>query len=239
MAATNGTQQTDGEQVSDDDGSVDRRIKKRIQNTRERIDQAETKLYVQAETDPQVQITPQRQTAAWGTIVKQYIRSIEPLLQAEDIDQSEFYYNKIELGKVHLPPPDIENYRFSLCANEEIDDSVLRRELGLPRSASIPRPVVKEFHGLKTILDGDPVVQHRWAVTIDDNGPPSTHERVFPSVQRMMPKHIYEHAVREADQFLQQAGFGLDIDDSGGDHGFEYSDILENGPPNVEVPDDE
>lgn len=230
MAATNGEQPT-GEKVNDEDGSVDRRIKKRIQNTRERIDKAEEALYVRAQTDPDVSISPERQTAAWGTIVKQYIRSIEPLLQSEDIEQSTKYYEEIDLGTMRLVPPDTAGYRFSLAANPDISDAALKRELGLPQSADVPRPIEQQFRGLKTILNGDAVIQHTWSVTVSANGPPATHERVFPSVQRMMPKTVYERAVRQADQFLQQAGFGLDIDENGGDHGFSYDDILQQGPP--------
>jgi len=226
------------ERVNDEDGSVDKRIKRRIQSTRERIDKAEEALFVGAHTDPQVQIAPQQQVAAWSTIVKQYIRSIEPLLQSEEIPESQHYYEEVELGTVTLSPPDTDGYRLSLVTQPGVTESQLRQSLGLPRTAEIPKPVSKQFNGLRTIIEGPAVIEQQWSVTVDDSGAPPSHKHIYPHAQQIVPKEIYENAVREADLFLQNAGFGLEIDDGGGDHGFTYNDILQNGPPGVDDGDE-
>ena len=209
---TNGHRPT--EQVIDEDKNVDARLKRQIVDLRKEVRVAERLLFVESQANPEVQMSPAERTAAWGTVVKQYIRMIEPLLRADPIEDSKEYYVAAELGNVQLVPPDVDGYKFSLVARAgNVSDSELRRQIGLPRSVDIPQPEVKPFVGLQSIIDAPNVVGHEWAVKVSDGGAPSNADYVYPSTQQVVPKQIYHTAFRKANLFLQKAGVGLDVDD--------------------------
>lgn len=205
-------------EVQDEEGTVDRKIKNRILDARARVDEREDILFTQPIVDPELNLNRVDATRAWGNTVRQFIRSIEPLLRSDDIKNSEYYYAEVILGRETLVPPDSDKYQFSKFANEEISDKHLKRDMGLPPSFEPPEPVTVEFTGLGDILRQE-MLHHKWTVDVADKGRPAIKEL---SVETPVPKFVYENAVRAADQFLQQAGVGMDI--SSGRQLSDYSD---------------
>jgi len=199
-------------EVVDEENSVDQKIKTWIIETRKRVDKAEEKIFVDSATDPNVQISREEQIMTWATIVKQFLRTIEPILQEEEMKRANYYYNDVEIGGKKLHPPDTNGYEFSLLRHmEDKSDNEKRRALGLPKGADLPEPKPIVFTGLKDVIERPPVLQHQWVVTVDNRGPPGTQEEVYPRAQTVVPKKIYEDAVRKATRFLQQAGIGLEV----------------------------
>lgn len=199
-----------GESVLDEEGEVDRKVKQRILNSRDRVDDREDLLFAAPLVNPELSFQPDKALSAWGNAVRQYLRNIEPLLTTDDIQQAKFYYRQIELGTETLTPPNTQEYKFSKFANETYNPSVLIRRMGLPRTCSPPEPETVSFDGLISLIETE-VIEHRWTVCVDNNGPPPQHEYVELEVRRPVPRRILENAVRAADQFLQRAGIGLEV----------------------------
>lgn len=202
------------EQVIDEDKNVDAQLKRQIVTLRKEVRDAERLLFVEANANPQINISPADQITSWGTVVKQYIRMVEPLLRADTIEQSSEYYEQAELGRVVLTPPDTDGYKFSRVGISSSTGSQLRREIGLPRGAEIPKPQVKQFIGLRSVIEMPEVLSHEWAVDVSGSeGKPGQSAMAYPSTSRVVPKEIYETAFRKTNLFLQKAGVGLDVDD--------------------------
>lgn len=209
MSKQNG--QDPGKRVDDTEGTVDEKFKTRIIDARNRVDRAEEKIFVEAATDPNVEINPQEQILTWATIVKQFLRTIEPILRDEDVEQSQEYYREKEIGNEVLYPPNMEGYPFRKVLQFGMTDVERRRALELPRGVDIPEPEKIEFDGLKSIIESPNVLENQWVVTIDTTGPPPDHERIYPTQQTVISKEIFENAIRHADQFLQNINIGVDV----------------------------
>jgi len=211
MAEQNG----DPQEVIDEDGDVDKALKRRIIQARERVDETELALYRDAALQPDVNLSEFQKIQIYATTVKQFLRRIEPLMRVEGVPNNEQYYKEAEIGQITLIPPDTDGYRFSMAAQSDRDDKTLRHMLDLPRGAEIPEPLVIPFVGLQSIIEREPVLQNRWEVCTEKSGARPNWEYVYPHAQQPVPKDIYEDAVRTADMFLQQAGIGLDTDTKG------------------------
>lgn len=198
--------------VVDEDGQVDKAVKKRIIQARERVDEAEVGLYLQVPTDPDVNLGEAEKVHIYGTIVKQFLRRIEPLLLTDKIDENTRFYEDREIDAVTLVPRDTVDYRFSAVADTSASDQELRRRIGLPRGADVPQPQTVTFDGLKSIIEEDTILTHTWEVCVNNQGAPPNHEYVYPTVQQPVPKRVYEEAMRLADQFLQAINLGLDLE---------------------------
>lgn len=203
--------ETNGRQVLDEEGTVDAAVKQRLINARERVDKAEDQVFVNAETDPQLQLSREDQVIVWSTTVKQYLRSIEPLLRSDDVTAATEYYRENKIGTVRLVPPQTDGIPFDYAATTDDPPAQVRRRLGLPRGVELPDPKREPFVGLKSVIEAPKVITARWRICVDDTGPPPTHEYVTPQVRKPVPKWVYEDALRAADQFLQQAGIGLEL----------------------------
>jgi hypothetical protein len=200
-----------GRQVLDEEGTVDQAIKQRVINARERVDEAEQALFIEAATDPELQLSHGEQVVVWGTAVKQFLRAIEPLLESDEVAGSDAYYIEKEIGRMTLLPPETAGYPFDTIAQSDEPPRDIRRAFDLPRGADLPQPQVRVFDGLKAIIEASKVVEASWRVCIDDAGPPPEHEFVRPHTRQPVGKHIYENAIRQADRFLQAAGVGLEL----------------------------
>ena len=210
--------------VKDPEDKTSEKIKTRILKARERVDQVEEAIFVDATINPEVGLTRPQQVQVWSNIVKQYLRAIEPLLRSDEVEGATKYYEQVEIAQIPLYPPDTDGYQFSLVGENERDESTLKRIIGLPRHAELPRPREATFYGLKDIIEKDPIIQERWNVCVDARGAPP-HEYVHPTIREPVPKSVYVDAVRHADRFLQQAGVGLELESGGTDiiRGFDQS----------------
>jgi len=205
----------DPQEVIDEDGDVDKALKRRIIKSRERVDETELALYRDAALQPDVNLSELQKIHIYATTVKQFLRRIEPLLRVEDVPNNKYYYREIEIDTIELVPPDTQGYRFSVVAQSNRDDKQIRRMLGLPRGVDLPEPLAIPFMGLKSVIERDPVVSNMWEVCVKREGARPNWRYVYPETQQPVPKRLYEDAVRSADMFLQQAGIGLDTDTKG------------------------
>jgi len=197
--------------IDDEEEYVDKRVKKRILESREQVDKTEQALFDEEILMPDVQIPDAQKVIAWGNTVRRFLRNIETVLLQEEIDQAEHYHKELELGSIRIVPPDKNGFEFSLVGEEGITDKQLKRQLNLPSGADIPYPKPVQFTGLVSVLESDPILSASWVVTLDDSGPPPTHEQITLQKQQPMPKSVYEDAIRASDRFLQQAGIGLNL----------------------------
>lgn len=199
--------------IDDEEGEVDTRFKNRIIQNRIRVDEAEEKLFVDAPTDPNIGISRQQSVSVWGTMVKQYLRTIEPILSSEDVDQAAYYYEEIPIGEVELHPPDKDGYQFSIISYTNKPDKQIRRALDLPRGIELPRKQEVPFNGLRSIIEAPEVLSHRWIVTVDDSG--FENEEIVLEQNRVPDKQLFVDSLRHADKFLQEAGLGIEIAEEG------------------------
>jgi len=194
--------------VTDEEGTVDEKVKQRILNARERIDDREDQLFVQAQADPHVKLSYQEATQAWATTVRQYIRAVKPLLTSEKVPEADFYYRGAPLGSIEVPPPDSEK-EWSQFARTD-DPYKLIKNMGLPPAFDPPEAKEASFTGLKDILERQSVTK-RWQIDMEPNSMRPDNGIDTPTAQFPVPKDILERAVETTDAFLQEAGVGLEI----------------------------
>jgi len=216
---------TDDHNIIDSEGEVDQKVKNRILKSRDRVDEAEREIFVKAATNPQVRLSDAESTATWGVVVKQYLRNVEPILRADEIEDSDYFYKQIDLGHVRLVPGETNGRDFSVVDHDELSDKEIREILRLPFDATIPKPETKPINGLKTVIEMPPVVTEEWQVKVS-SGIKADYETV--TAAQAVPKQVYTDAVRRTDEFLQGAGVGIDISpEQVPDYGFEEVGIDE------------
>jgi len=195
--------------VVSDDGKVDRELKTRIIELRKMVDDREDALFTLPIIDPDVNVDHREAVAAWGGVVRRYLRGIEPILVQDDIQHADHYYKHVDLGTVELVPPDKNGVQWSKFALYDVDDATLKQEMGLNPQADPPTAYTHTFTGLGMILKEE-VVANTWTVNLN-NGVGASADIVHLENAKPIPKYILENAVRHADQFLQDAGIGLEI----------------------------
>jgi len=210
-------------QVTDDEGTVDEKVKNRILNARERVDEREDAVFVQSALDSEVRLNRQARVGIWATSVKQYLRTIEPLLQSDDIDNSDYYYWELPIIEREVTPPDgltrvisgnddkEEKIHWSMFYNDAVDTTRLIIDNPLFGTGfQPPEPKTIKLEGLRDVIETNGI-SVSWDVPLNprDFGP---QQRIAqPVFQKPLQKEWLEFAVRQADQFLQQAGIGLEI----------------------------
>ena len=198
--------------VEDEGDVVDRQIKSHVLGLRKQIDEDERNIYVEMASDPTYDLSVDRANEFWGVSVRQYLRAIKRLWTTEDssnVRNVDHYWRELLIGREDITPPDTHTHQFSLVQyTEEYSEQELRRAIGLPRDAEVPKPKRVEFFGLNSILNHTKVAE-TWTVQTDTTGPPPEHSSVTLQTEMAIPKHILENAVEAADAFLQQAGLGF------------------------------
>jgi len=210
LNSENGVYEDDIE-VQDEEDYTDKKVKQRILNTRQMLNEAKFELFAGRLTEPEVEINDQQALFAWSDLVRSYIRDLGILLYHDDIAESQRYREQVEIGDLVVVPPDQDGYQFSLVAYSEFTDEQLRRKLGLGRRAEIPKPKERTFEGLMSVVETPPVVEEYWTVTVNPHAAPPNQDTLTLKGAKPVPRRIYERALVEADQFLQSAGIGLDI----------------------------
>lgn len=238
---TDDTQEsTEGAKVIDEENRVDKRLKDRILDARERVAEREDACFVEAPLRGDVDYSPSDLVQIWSTSVRQYLRTIEPLLRSNEISKSHHYYREVPILQDKLYPPDgetvvaikqagsepetdTEHIRWSMFYD---DDTHARDMVGDP-SFEPPEPEPIELTGLKSIIETE-VISHEWAVVMNPSSHFSEGKKIaYPKVSRPLSKRTLENAVRKADRFLQQAGIGLEIGDPTKEADADYSDIVD------------
>lgn len=202
---------SDSQQVIDEEGSVDSQIKQRILNSRETVNQNENVLFTERLISPEVDLSKDQAIIAWGHSVKRYIRDVEILLRNERLEESRYYYKEVDLGQVTLYPPNKGGYEFTRFYTSDTDNTLLKKDMGLPKDMQVPEPYTHTFTGLEDIIESEEYVYTQWTVYTNKQGPPTEWDEMPLDAAQPVPKEVYEKAVRETDQFLQSAGIGIDI----------------------------
>lgn len=216
-------------QVADPDDRIDRKIKDRIVESRNSIDKAEKEFFVDqlGQTDPQnlsptdkqrYEQTKRHFADRWGVLVRQYIRTVKPLLTSDQIPRSEEYWTKLPVYKAKIAPPDEKDYRWSRFASTDNNMETARR-MGLPPSFDPPEAKPVKIIGLKDLMNTDRLSLSWHIDPTPDKLPPAKDDRYI-DIDRPLPKEAYENAVELTDDFLDQAGIGLGIEESEPDDGF-------------------
>jgi hypothetical protein len=210
-----------------DDGEVDRKVKDRILKARETVDEAETQLFVERYDEivansprgtPKQEID-QNLSDRWGVVVRQYIRTIRPLLKSGDIEQAEYYWKEVPLFEQEIPPAPQDGVDWPRFYRIDARDYDIAREMGLDVGMGFEAPEPKDVsvNGLRELLDFQPRTLY-WSVDLNPDAIPPNRDTATLTNEFTIQKGTYEMAVEYADEFLQQAGIGLEIG-SGDPHG--------------------
>jgi len=203
--------------VRDEEGSVDEKVKRRILNSRERIDDTEFLLYVQ--TPAERRIDQQTQVEGYGMAVRQYIRSILPLLNSDDVVNAGRYRENVELANFEVPPPPgSENW--TLLSRPDVNPRA--HSDTLPPSVKPPEPKRFAIKGLENLLAYERI-HFEWFVNLSPHGAPNENATEHLVVDEPIPKSVYDAAVKHADLFLQEIGIGVDV-------GFQEIDDQDDNP---------
>ena len=191
--------------VRDEEGNVDEKVKNRILTARKNIDDTEMLLYVQAPVEGRADA--ESQIEGYGMVVRQYIRSILPLLKSEEVIESDYYKDEVELANFEVPPPPgSENW--PLLARDHV--SVQAVSDTLPPTFDPPEPKPFTLYGLQSILETERV-EMEWVVELTRRPTPDGSGVEHLVVDEPLPKFVYDSAVEYADEFLQNIGIGVDI----------------------------
>jgi hypothetical protein len=209
MSSKNG--QTANQQVIDEEGTVDSKIKDTIIQARNRVEKAFYQVDVQNPLEDVETLPKPKRDQIYAKTVRQFILRIEPLLTAESVQGNEPYYegDGEAIASFHLVPPDTQGHKLSLVTLEK-DDKKLRRMMDLPRGVELPEPKEIRFDGLKDIIEKPMVVTHQWEVCVAKSGARPNWEYIYPHEERLVPREVYRDALRQADQFLQEIGIGVE-----------------------------
>jgi hypothetical protein len=210
--------------VTDEEGTVDQKLKSRIIQARKRVDEREDDVFVGEPLMPDVALTDGEKLEMWGTSVRQYLKSVEPLLQSSEVEQSRYYYHEVEIVDEPVYPPDGRTKVWGNEPEAEIwkipwslfyeDDFTVHKyadgDLPIDRGFEPPEPKRAQLYGLKDVIETDRFEFH-WSVVLNPQDIPPQQNTAKPSVTLPLRKQWLESAVRKADSFLQEAGVGLEI----------------------------
>lgn len=186
-----------------------------INEVRKQAGEAIQATMTQLRTEDDFDVTDRQQILR--AAVYRYLTEIEWLaVKAEDneiLDEAEF-------GEVTLQPQDINE-----LVNGQAESGV--RVIGSPNLKPFRRPIT----GIRDYLTAPEVFEKTWTVQVDTrhSGPQPVKE----TRATYMPAYISLNAFRMANRFLSKNGIDVEIHESEGDAGFDYSDLLDEGPPGV------
>lgn len=223
--ASNEPEPSDGPiyEVEDTEGFVNRKKKKMILKSRERVDDIEARLMLYNPSQLDVS-----QQTAYHQMIRQFLRHLEPLLSNPEVNGATEAYTETHLGNLIIEPPvdpNIEEKPDHLKDTseksffEEKSDS----DLVLHRFSDPVEPVRFEITGLEEIINNDGRTAS-WEVIIDKKesrgfrGAGLFETTVTESQQWNYT--ILNNAVRVADQFLENANIGLSLSEGEPDDGF-------------------
>lgn len=190
-----------GISVEDENEVVDQKQKERILQRREEVDEWEMELYTQATLG---ELSQAEANQLWGYRVRAYLKSVEPLLQHGEFEESGRVYQEFPLGEVFVPPP----------SNLQQSERERRRAGGSGAVEVLDEggvdPIRKRVQGLRDVIEKkeltaewDVQVRHR---TGRERRTSITGQNAIP-----MPYSVLEDAVRLADEWLQLVGVGVHV----------------------------
>lgn len=154
------------------------------------------------------QASEEQALAFYRSRIESLILDLWTKFENEDLDEGGEYLKSESIDTVKIPPPD----EFSAG--------------NLAEGETPPKPKKKTINGLKWFIENDPIIRveftaHSWS-------PPGERTVV---AERALPRRTLDRALVKCMEFIDETGIDIDVRQDTGDHGFDYSDILENGPP--------
>jgi len=211
-AKQNGDLFEDEIEVADDEDYCDKKIKKRLLNTREMLIQSKNELETERLIKADVEYNDFEAFAAWANLIQSYIYELGILLKHPDVPDSDYYREQIPLGAVEIVPIDCYGIPFSKIAYDAFSaDDIVFESAKLKRGARVPEPERVEFTGLMDVAQTDVVVEKHWVVTTNPMQARPNQNRIEVVGKEPVPRNVFQQALVESDQFLQNAGIGLDI----------------------------
>jgi len=203
-------------EVSDEEKYSDKKIKKRILNTRELLVHTKNRLETERLVEPEVEYSEFEAFAAWANLVQSYLYELGILLNNEEVPNAEYYRDELPLGKIGIVPEDTDGIPFSTIVYEGVDEEdIIHQSSRLQRGCELPEPVTVSFEGLMDVAETDLVVERQWVVTANPRAAGPNQDRITVVGRQPVPEKVFQKALVESDQFLQDAGIGLDLSDSG------------------------
>lgn len=147
--------------------------------------------------------------AYYRSRIESLILDLWTKFSAEEMDGEEYLDSEV-IDEVEVPPP------------EEMRPG--SGDLG--PGASAPEPKTRTIEGLKWFIENDGPIEVPFTARLSD--PPGQQTAVQ---QVPIPRKTLDKALIKCIEFLDEAGIDADIVTDDGDAAFDYSDILENGPP--------
>lgn len=150
--------------------------------------------------------------------VENYALEVEPLVRDADSRTDRDYWSGVELGTMAIHPP-------GWFADVLADPGVYT-----VNGSGIPEPVGFTFNGLESLFDAGRPPAAAFEMTVQKK-----HEgvqTVTDTVPREIPLDVLENAYRTLNRVLRDLGIDASLDDNQ-DAEFDYSDLLEEGPPNA------
>jgi hypothetical protein len=200
--------ESEGNEQVTDDGSVDQRVKERILDSREKVDETRSMVYVQGALDPDINLSREELNHIYATAVREYIQNVEPILRDDDVEHAHHYYLEEPIASQNILPPEQADTDWATLAAAE-DPLPLMRQLGLPPDFEPPQPRTVELVGLADVLE---VEQKQLTWTIIENpsaAPPNQRVRRLSKTWRP-GRTVLNRAVRITDEFLHKVGIGID-----------------------------
>jgi hypothetical protein len=230
----------EGAQVIDEENRIDNRLKDRVLDARDRVATNENEVFVKAPLSSDITRTRAELVEIWGTSVTQYLKTIEPLLRSEELSRAEYFYTELPIIDKRVIPPDgptvvsegndryEKQINWSRLYGSEIDNWEIIRDTPLfGPGFEPPEPKPVELYGLKSIIETGGISES-WRVPLNPGSAFGKQTRVaHPVYKEPLSKSTLEYAVRKADQFLQEAGIGLEVGDPKSEADADYSDIEE------------
>jgi len=216
------------DELQDDERYIERRVKERIADARDRVAEHKSGLLVELPAQ-QGAASAAQQAQLWQVSVKQYLRAIEPLLRSDELAESHYYYGELEIVDKNIWPRDdtqVGDGDYKGTRIREPDGSVRHEKIAWPalyeqdtparsnpmfgRGFKPPKPKRVTLKGLKSIMEIDGISKE-WRVPLNPREPEFRQEVAMPAWQQPLRKEWLEEAVAAADQFLHDSGLGLEI----------------------------
>jgi hypothetical protein len=227
-AAPSGEHSGQHYQVKDEDGYADNERKKHVMQLRREVDAWKGELRKSMVFD---ELTEEEAVTLWHGKVRTFLVAIEPLLRDEDLQNSTEYYEQVEIGTVTIHPPREYRQQSMVPTAEK-----LRQRNNEVLLSDPPQPKSETLYGLRSVIERE-TVSAEWTVPVRAENGPAIQERSVHQ-ERLLPWSILQNALRRADQFLQDVNVGFEVmKEDKRDAEFTYDDILENGPPEEQLPD--
>lgn len=183
--------------VEDPEGLAARERKKAIVSAREDVDMYESEIEQELVTG---RLDRAMAMELLHGAVRRYLQRVEPLMSNPELPQADHVYKEVLVGRLVVEPPDLD-----VGESWEV--------------VAEPQPVAREFTGLREVIEFE-TSEHSWQFQVrrteggfmTASGEIEAREA---SRKVYLDRSMLLRAVRLADEFLENAGIGLELGEEG------------------------